>query len=200
MKYKVVSVVFLILIMSVFSFVNAQERPQNVRNRQLMNIRDIQKLTPMQEELVLKHIKSTYPEERYQKLLDLKQTRVEVYNRLLLKAYREMQYMESLKERDSEQYEKMKEKRELDIECKKFVDQYKSTENVSEKENLKNQIVELLKEIFDIRQSNREKEIERLEKRLAEAKENNRKRKQNKDKIVAERLEELLGEQDWMKW
>jgi len=200
MKNKISFVLWLILIISIAGYVNAQQRPQNPRNRPMLNRQNVQRLTQEQEEAALEHVKATYPEERYQKLQDLKGTRPAIYNRLVQKAYQEMQYLENLKERDPEMYEAMKEKRELEIQTKQLVDQYKNTENETEKVNLKNQISELLNKIFDIRQENRQKEIERLEKRLAEAKENNKKRLQNKDEIIAERLEDLLGKQDWMRW
>ncbi len=200
MKYKISFIVVVSLILSIFSYANAQQRPQNPGNRPMLNRQNIQRLSSEQEEAVLEHVKATYPEERYQKLLDLKDTRPAIYNRLLQKAYQEIEYLERLKERDPEMYEAMKEKRELEIQTKQLVDQYKNTENEAEKEKLKNQISELLNKIFDIRQKNREKEIERLEKRLAEAKENNEKRLQNKEEIIAERLKDLLGKHDWMRW
>ncbi|MFO7890626.1 MAG: hypothetical protein R6V04_09835 [bacterium] len=200
MKNKILSVILLNLLIGMVSFVSAQQRLQNFRDRPAMNVQDMQRLTLEQEEQALEHIKATYPEEKYQKLLNIKSTRPAVYNRLLQKAYREMQYLDKLKERDPKQYEAMKEMKELEIQTKKLVDQYKNTGSESEKEKLKNQISELLNKIFDIRQQNRQKEIERLEKRLAEAKENNKKRLQNKDEIIAERLEDLLGKQDWMRW
>lgn len=200
MNNKILSVILLNLLIGMVSFVDAQQRQQNFRDRPAMNVGDMQRLTLEQEEQALEHIKATYPEERYQKLLDLKDTRPAVYNRLLQKAYRAMHYMEQLKERDPEQYAAMNEMKELEIQTKELVDQYKNTKSESEQEKLKNQITELLNRIFDIRQQNRQKEIERLEERLAEAKENNKKRLQNKKEIVTDRLDDLLGEEKWMRW
>jgi len=200
MKHKISFVVLLSLILSIFNIVNAQQRPQNPRNRPVLNRQNLQTLSQEQEEAVLEHVKATYPEERYQKLMDLKENRPTIYNRLLQKVYQEMQYMERLKERDTEQYEAMQVMKTLEMQTKELVDQYNNTEGESEKEKLKNMITEVLNKIFDIRQENRKKEIERLEQRLTEAKENNKKRLQNKDEIIAERLEDLLGKQDWMRW
>lgn len=200
MKNKILYIIIFGLIISITGFANAQNRPQNLRNRPDRILPEMQKLTPEQEQEALDHVKATYPEEKYQKLLELKGTRDMLYHRLLMRAYREMQYVDQLKERDPEQYEAMQEKEKLEKQTKELVDQYKSTENESQKEELKNQITELLNKIFDIRQQNREKEIQRLEERLAEAKANNEKRLQNKEEIVAERLNELLGEEKWMQW
>ena len=200
MKNKILySIIFGVMI-SIVGYANAQNRPQNLRNRPDRILPEMQKLTPEQEQEALDHVKATYPEEKYQKLLELQGTRDMLYHRLLMRAYREMQYVDQLKERDPEQYEAMQEKEKLAIQTKELVDQYKSTENESQKEELKSQITELLNKIFDIRQQNREKEIQRLEERLAEAKANNEKRLQNKEEIVAERLNELLGEEKWMQW
>ena len=200
MKNKILySIIFGVMI-SIVGYANAQNRPQNLRNRPDRILPEMQKLTPEQEQEALDHVKATYPEEKYQKLLELQGTRDMLYHRLLMRAYREMQYVDQLKERDPEQYEAMQEKEKLEVETKELVDQYKSTENESQKEELKSQITELLNKIFDIRQQNREKEIQRLEERLAEAKANNKKRLQNKEEIVAERLNELLGDEKWMQW
>ena len=200
MNNKMLYVILFGVMISLVGYANAQNRPENLRNRPARILPEVQKLTPEQEQIALDHVKATYPEEKYEKLLELKGSRDMLYHRLLVKAYREMQYLEQLKERDPEQYEAMQEKEKLEIEAKELVDQYKKTENESEKEELKSQITELLSKIFDIRQQNREKEIERLEERLAEAKADNKKRLENKKEIVAERLNELLGEEKWMQW
>lgn len=199
MKYKIISITVLILMLSSSAYVYSQNRGQfsrrdNIRNENL-------KLTPQQEQLALEQIKNTYSEERYNKLIDLKETRPQLYMRYLSKAYQGIQYMERLKERDPEQYQIMKNEKKLEEECRMLAIQYKESEDESEKENLKNKIEDLVDRIFDIRHENRQKEIERLEKRLSEAKKNNDKRSKMKKEIIARRLEQLLGQQkEWMRW
>jgi len=62
------------------------------------------------------------------------------------------------------------------------------------------ELKELLQKQFDLRQKTREKELERMEKKVSELREQIQRRKSNKDQMLADRLKELterVPDKDW---
>lgn len=68
------------------------------------------------------------------------------------------------------------------------------------KQKLSSQLKTTLSEAFDLRESQRKEEVEKLEKKLAELKESIQIRKQNKEQIVEERIRTLTGKGKYLKW
>lgn len=173
----------------------AQNRPQ-LRQNPVVPQQEILFLTEEQESAVLDYMKEVRPDQ-VEGLLKLKVTRPNQYRRLLSRVFREMRYLEDVKKRDPERYEILSREKRLENDSRELARKYRETDDEAEKERIKKEMLDLLDQIFDLRQANREFEIERLEKRLAEAKENNRKRLENKDQIIEQRLAELLGARAW---
>jgi hypothetical protein len=187
------------LSMGVNSIVFGQEvrRPQNFQ-RQRQAQPDVLFLTPEQEAEVLNYLKEMRPEQS-EELLKWKDRRPEQYRRALSRAFREMRYVEDLKERDPELYKIVSQEKQLESQSQTLARQYRNTDDEKEKKRIEEDLMKLLDQVFDLRQMNYESEIERLEKRLAEAKERNVERLANKSEIVQRRLEELL-ELKSLKW
>ncbi len=156
-------------------------------------------LTPEQETEVLEYLEE-YSPELVERLSRVKVTLPDTYREQLSRAYRQMSYMENLKETDPEQYERISEERRLELESSQLATQYKNTADEDEKSEIRVELKDLLFELFDYRQMNRIVEIERLEKRLESLKEENQNRLDNKDQIVNNRLLELLGERSGLEW
>lgn len=72
--------------------------------------------------------------------------------------------------------------------------------DLSDKQKLSSQLKTTLSEAFDLRESQRKEEVEKLEKKLAELKESIQIRKQNKEQIVEERFRTLTGKGKYLKW
>jgi len=189
-------VVFLLFITVSVSVLAQERRP--ARRLQERAKPEVLYLTPEQEAEVLEYIREIYPERA--KNLDLwKDLRSEQYRKGLSRAFREMRFMEALKEKDPDRYGRVAEEKRLERESRQLAQKYRKKEDEAEKTRLKGELESLLYEIFDCRQMNRKDEIERLEKRLTELRKANQERLASKEEIVQRRLDELLGEKG-MEW
>jgi hypothetical protein len=92
------------------------------------------------------------------------------------------------------------EEKRMEWESRELSQQYRKSEDTDEKRRIRERLKELLSRQFDKRESFRMEEIKRLEKRIMELKQSNQERLQNKEKIVEQRMETLLGEDNKYKW
>jgi len=180
---------------------STQEGQERVRPREQRRRQEPEALylNPDQEKEALEYLKEFHPG-RGGDLLLLKASRPERYWTFLSRAFREMRYLEGLKEKDPERYERVSREKKLEREAWNLSRQYRQTEDDKVKARLKEELKNLLDQVFDFRQMNRQEEIEKLEKRLAELKENNQKRLANKEEIVQRRLKQILGDEKGMEW
>ena len=156
-------------------------------------------LTPEQEEEVVAYLRKAHPD-RVDNLVDLKAKRPGLYRSVLSTAYREMRYMERLKEDDPERYEQVAQEKKLEEDARQLAKNYRDAEDQNDKARLREELKALLDRLFDYRQMNRQFEIEKLEKRLEELKDVNERRLANKEEIVGRRLDELLGTKRELEW
>ncbi len=156
-------------------------------------------LTPEQEAETIAYVEKVQPD-RVEQLKRMKTRNSGNYAKFLSRAFREMRYLEDLKESDPERYEKVSAERNLDRQVRDLARQYKRETDSSEKSRLEGEILTLLQQQFDFRQIHRNEEIDRLEKRLAELKANNQDRVDNKDEIIQRRVEQLLGDNRAFEW
>lgn len=132
------------------------------------------------------------------------------YFRIIADTHREMMEMERMKEENPEEYERMNRVKSLEKSCRQIMEKLHGLKRQKEggtqaggkSEELKGKLKSVLSELFDIRESGREKEIKDIEQRLKELKEKLEKRRKSKEAIVDKRLKELLGEEgeDDMGW
>ena len=156
-------------------------------------------LTPEQEEEVIAYLRDTRPD-RVDNLLDLKGRRPGLYRSFLSRAYREMRYLNRLKEDDPERYEQVAQEKKFEEEARLLAKKYRESEDENERVRLREDLKVLLDKLFDYRQMNRQFEIEKLEKRLEELKDVNERRLANKEEIVGRRLDEMLGTKRELEW
>lgn len=203
--YKVI--LFTIGFSSVFAQDRLQTQNQQDKRRAGNVLRQAQRqaqpevlyLTPEQEAEVLKYIQATYPD-RAERLIKWKDLRPDDFKNALSKAFREMRFMEALKERNPERYARVSEEKLLESQSRELAQMYRQSDDDAEKERLRKEMEDLLNKLFDYRQVNRQDEMDRLEKKLAELKEANQERLENKSEIVERRLRELLGKQKGFEW
>jgi len=77
---------------------------------------------------------------------------------------------------------------------------YRLAEDSSTKDNLKKQLMDTLNKLFDKKLELQKDELKELEKRLSEVKQDIERRRQNKDKIIQRRFEELVGVEEDLRW
>ncbi len=195
---SIVPIIILIAMPSLFS----QER-QSANQRLPVSPQELQEtplyLNPEQEAEVLEYLEQ-YSSENAERLSKIKELRPDTYREQLSRAFRQMVFLENLKESDPEQYQRITEERILDSKSILLANLYKDATNENEKKEIRAELENLLYKLFDYRQMNRIIEIERLEERLANLKDENQNRLDNKDEIIENRLSELLGEKSGIEW
>jgi len=214
MKNKVSNIAFMAVVLACISIshIMAQEltrdgqtrqNPRDQRRRAQNLQRTVQQeilyLTQEQEDEALKYIRETYTD-RAERLIRWKDVRPEAYKNALSKAFREMRFMEELKERDPDRYARVMEEKRLESQSRELAAAYRQSDDDAERERLHKEMEDLLSKLFDYRQINRLDEIDRLEKKLEELKAANQERLDNKAEIVQRRLKELLGERRGFEW
>ena len=95
--------------------------------------------------------------------------------------------------------EDQKKEKELEINAELLALKYKNADANSQ-QKMKNDLTNTLNQLFDIRESHKQDEVKRLEKRLQELKESLQARKQNKNEIVQRRIQEMLGDSRYLRW
>jgi len=102
-------------------------------------------------------------------------------------------------EENKEQIEREKKINELEILTETLGAKYQSS-NKAEKQTIKNKLRRKLEELFTLKEAARKKEVEELKHKLSKLEKALNLRMKNKDKIIKRRLEELIGEEDYLEW
>ncbi|MCA9733797.1 MAG: hypothetical protein H6696_02120 [Deferribacteres bacterium] len=132
-------------------------------------------------------------------LAELENEKPHAYERELRQALREKRILERQKIRDRKEYENSSKRIVLQHKTKVLAYQYRKAVE-SDKPALKKQLRNQLSELFDMREQDRELEIQHLEKRLNELRLQLQKRKPNKEKIIEKRLDTMLGVDKELQW
>jgi len=108
--------------------------------------------------------------------------------------------VEKLKERDPKLYKKVLKIMELERKSFDLAEDYRNTEDETEKENIKNQLMATLSEQFSLKEEEKNARMKKLEDKLARLKDELMKREKNKKEVVNRRLKDLLGENRYLEW
>jgi len=106
-------------------------------------------------------------------------------------------YLRGIHEKDSNLYNRLVQEHNLEMNTHELAMQARSTSDANEREKFAAELRIQLEEIFELKQQNREDEINQLSSRLQDLTELMNKRAALKNRIVESRLKELLGELDW---
>ncbi len=189
-RYGTWLILFLVMGPLTSALAQREARTPQVQSR---DRQDVLYLTSEQEQETITYLQKVRPEQS-ERLIRLKDLRPQQYRTFLSRAYREMRYMNEIKVNNPDRYERLRGEKQLESETQDLAAQYKRTNDDTEKEHIETEMLELLGRLFDMRQVNREEEIVRLEKRLAQLKEAQSERQSHKDEIVQRRLKELTGD------
>jgi hypothetical protein len=103
-------------------------------------------------------------------------------------------YLQGLQERDQGLFSQLARERSMDLDVRDLVREIRSTTDVSDRKELTEQLRTRLEEIFELKQANRRAEIEDMETRLKKLQSHVAQRQKQRDLIIEQRINELLGE------
>jgi hypothetical protein len=175
---------------------NFPGEPRNGMNQQEQIL---PKLTQDEEKAALEYLKEQNPEMALY-LMNLRENRPMLYRRVLSRYAYEIRALHRIRESDPERYRRLLEEKKMEWESRMIVNRFRGAETEEEKQTIRMELKELLGRQFDLRQLNRIAEIQKLERRLEELKSQNEERMKNKEKIVDQRLNALLGDNEKFKW
>ncbi|MBI3268722.1 MAG: hypothetical protein HYZ53_06850 [Planctomycetes bacterium] len=136
---------------------------------------------------------------RLEKLQAIRRQNPEVFENALRDAFMEMKRLEQLKQEDPERFERVMSQRRLEAKSMDLAARIKRAPE-GDKVVLKKELKELLSQVFDLREAEREAEVKELERQVAKLRERIAKRKESRDKIIQGRAAELLGEREDLDW
>jgi len=154
------------------------------------------KLSPEEEQKYLENIDS----DLLSKLQEIKEVDEAKYARLLRNLYwKSINWPIFANGRDKEKMETEKKIIEYEILTESLSIEYKKAPP-EEKEKRKKELQNNLSQLFDLKERQKEKEVIILETELRKLKEKIAARKKNKDIIIKRRMEELLGDGEYLEW
>jgi len=106
-------------------------------------------------------------------------------------------YLESIGDRDTKLFEELQREQRLELRTRDLAEKIRMSASRDEREELTKELRQELANIFELKQRNRELEIEQLAQRLDALESRLRERQDLQDRIIEARLNELLGQGDW---
>ena len=155
------------------------------------------KMSKEQEQKVL----HKYSEQLQRSLKELKRLNEKKYYEILRKRQFDnlMIPFPFMDDENKEQIEREKKINELEVITETLGAKYQSSDK-TEKQTIRNELRRKLSELFELKEVNRKKEVEKLKQKLKKLEKALTVRMKNKDEIIKRRLEELIGEEDYLDW
>ena len=176
-----------------------QQYKQQQHQEELFHMFLNKDITPEQEKEILEMIKKENPAE-VEELMLLKKERPIEFKKILIQRQHELEWLEQLKETYPERYEQKKKGHSLERQSHQLAEKFRASNDEKEKAKIKNDLSDVLSELFDIREKDREEEMKQLNEKLEHLKSVLAERKKKKKEIVDRRLQELIGEKDVLIW
>ncbi len=154
------------------------------------------KMKPEEEKEIFSKLKTTLKNQ----LSEIKKYDKNQYFRLLRES--QYKYMDFPFSSSEEQLNQINNGKifELEVASKALVVKYQNSKNSDTKTKLKSQLIKTLNKLFELKEENRRNEVKELEEELKELRKSLRIRMENKDEIIKRRVQELLGEDDYLEW
>jgi hypothetical protein len=106
-------------------------------------------------------------------------------------------YLQSIGDRDSALLEELKREQQLEQHTRELAVRIRSSRDADEKSELTEELRSELATIFELKQKNREREIQQLAERLEDLQSRLSERQELRSRIIEARMNELLGRSDW---
>ena len=157
---------------------------------------------PLSDEEAAKILSSIKDEDStlYSDLLEMRDKNSDAFKSMLNHYRMEKQNLERLKNENPEAYQDAIKMRDLNRKERELAKKYRDAGSEVEKRQIGAELKPVLEELFDLNLAQRKNEIEFLEKRIKEVKEEVEKRKNNKDQIIERHFEEITGTGDNFRW
>jgi hypothetical protein len=198
MKTKILLQILLMLIIPIV--LSAQDepappKPPKLEKIELGDYKRFFELSEKEEQKLLQELN----EELKKHLTELKKYDKEEYIELLRESqYRNMRYPFATS-REKEMLQRERKIFELEVATRSLSAKYNSDKS-ADKSKLKSQLTTTISELFDLKELNRQSQVKELERELASLKKELDVRSKNKTEIIRRRVQELLGEDDFLDW
>ena len=113
---------------------------------------------------------------------------------------RQLREMKDLKERDPERFKLTMRIVELDRHSAELGQKVRRAPDEDAKKQAATELKEVLNKLFDLRQEEREKNVQQLDRDLKELRESLEKRKTKRDEIIQHRFDQLTGKAEMLDW
>jgi hypothetical protein len=138
--------------------------------------------------------------ESVKEIKKIKTENPKIYQDRLRHMEKEMRYMSRLQEEDPKRFEQALVLRKLEGVCNKLARQFRESTDDSEKSDIEKELRDKLVDLFEMKEQEKELEIERIMDRVDKMRQEIEERKANKDKIIELRLNELTGKEHLSRW
>ena len=188
----IAALLFVIFMQTVF----AQEKPKvPVAPKFDFEFHEFFKMSEEDEKELLKNVKSELKEE-----LDvIKSVNKEKYFEFLRQSQYKNIAVPFLVKREKATWEREQKIFEAEVKAEALAAKY-SKARQGEKENIKRNLREELKTLFDKKEERRREEVAELENQLQELRKSLEVRQKNKNQIIERRIQELLEEDEYLEW
>lgn len=106
-------------------------------------------------------------------------------------------YLESIGEKDAALYEELQREQQLEMKTRVLAQKIRASGSADDRRKLVEELRKDLADIFELKQKNREREIEQLARRLEALETRLEERQELRERIIEARLNELIGRSDW---
>jgi hypothetical protein len=113
---------------------------------------------------------------------------------------RQLRDMKDLRERDPERFKLQMQIAELDRHSAELGQKVRRAPNEDAKKQAAAELKEVLNKLFDLRQEEREKNVQQIERDLKELRGSLEKRKAKRDEIIKHRFDQLTGKAEMLDW
>ncbi len=112
----------------------------------------------------------------------------------------QLREMRELKQRDPERFRQQQEMSEMERRSAELGQKIRRATDAEVKKQVTTELKELLSKLFDLRQQEREKSLQQLEREVKEVREALEKRKAKRDEMIQRRFDQLTGRAEMLEW
>jgi hypothetical protein len=197
---------FLILIFTLSTVLFAQEKQFKQQQQELQRLyeelrikQNLEKVRESEINPLMEFYKESAPE-LLKELQYLKENDLPRYNTELKYLYQDMLMLERIKDTQPDRFKESLEMRRLDGRSRRLSRLYLESKSDDEKEDLVQDLRHTLGQLFELREKERVREMQRISEKLEKLKVETKLRRENKEQIVENRIKELTGQKSVFEW
>ena len=162
---------------------------------------EVMQLRYSEEEIqdVLDFIETNDPT-TYQELMNIKEKMPGEFNIIIGEAVEHKRELDRLKRESPEEYDDVMKIMDYESRERDLSRQYREAPDANDKSRIEAELKGVIKELFDLKLKQRQRELQRLEQELKNIKDEIEKRRINKEQIIQNRFDEITGKNDSLRW